>query len=193
MKSEALKIVVAITGASGAIYAARLISRIQELRSQTSEVSLIFSNAAIDVWEHEMGEFCETDFPFRIYRNHNFNAPMASGSAPYDVMIVCPCTAGTLGRIAHGEASALITRAADVFIKQRRRLILVLRESPYSLIHIENMRLVTLAGAIVMPACPAFYSKPSGIADLAETVTDRVLKMAGFKFRSYEWGNEAVD
>jgi 4-hydroxy-3-polyprenylbenzoate decarboxylase len=113
---------------------------------------------------------------------------MASGSAGYDVMIICPCTMGTLGRIAAGVSNDLMTRAADVILKEREKLILVTREMPYSLIHLNNMKLLTEAGAIICPASPSFYSKPQTMDEVVMTVVDRVLKLAGFDFSSFHWG-----
>ena len=126
-----------------------------------------------------------------FYQPGNFFAPMASGSAGYDAMIVCPCTMGTLGRIAAGVSSDLLTRAADVMLKERKKLILVPREAPFSLIHLNNMKLLTEAGAIICPASPSFYSKPATIEDVAMTVVDRVLALAGFDLESYAWGSSS--
>jgi 4-hydroxy-3-polyprenylbenzoate decarboxylase len=114
---------------------------------------------------------------------------MSSGSAGYKTMIICPCTVGTMGRIAAGLANDLITRAADVMLKERGKLILVLREMPYSLIHINNMKTLTEAGAIIFPASPSFYSKPQTIEEVVATVTDRVLDLAGFNVNRYRWGS----
>ena len=117
-------------------------------------------------------------------------APFASGSAKFDTMIVCPCSMGVLGRIASGMSNDLTTRAADVILKERRRLILVLRDTPFSLIHINNMKLVTEAGGIICPASPSFYSKPQTFEELAATVIDRVLDLVGFELDTYRWGAE---
>ena len=114
-------------------------------------------------------------------------APFASGSARYGTMIVCPCSMGMLGRIASGISSDLSTRAADVILKERRKLILVLRETPYNLIHINNMKTITEAGGIICPATPSFYSKPASIEELSLTVVDRVLDLAGFDLSTYRW------
>lgn len=115
-------------------------------------------------------------------------APFASGSARYDAMIVCPCSMGLMGRIAQGVSNDLTTRAADVMLKERRRLILVPRDAPYNLIHLENMRALTLAGAIICPASPSFYSRPQTIEEVAATVVDRVIDLAGLEISSYRWG-----
>jgi 4-hydroxy-3-polyprenylbenzoate decarboxylase len=115
-------------------------------------------------------------------------APFASGSAKYNTLIICPCSMGTLARIATGISNDLITRAADVILKERRKLILVTRDTPLSLIHINNMKTVTEAGAIICPATPSFYSKPQTIEEVAATVIDRVIDLAGLEQVSYRWG-----
>jgi 4-hydroxy-3-polyprenylbenzoate decarboxylase len=120
----------------------------------------------------------------------NFMAPFASGSAKFDTMIVCPCSMGLMGRIAAGVSDDLPTRAADVILKERRKLILVLRDTPYSLIHINNMKLLTEAGAVICPATPSFYSKPNSFEELAATVVDRVLDLSGFDLKSYRWSEK---
>ncbi len=181
------KIVIGITGASGAIYAKLLLEKLLSLEDQIRDCSLIFSANAKDVWNYELGAFDPESLPFKIYDPNDFFAPMASGSSGYDTMIICPCTMGTLGRIASGVSTDLMTRAADVMLKERKKLILVPREAPYSLIHLNNMKLLTEAGAILCPASPSFYSKPSTIEELVATVIDRVLALAGFEFGSFSW------
>jgi 4-hydroxy-3-polyprenylbenzoate decarboxylase len=183
------KIIVAVTGASGAVYADILLRKLKDLENQVSEVAVVFSTNALDIWQYEIGKSFEAKLPFKIYKNKDFYAPFASGSSDFDTMIACPCSMGVLGRIAHGVSDDLITRAADVILKERRQLILVLRETPYSLVHIENMKLVTLAGGIICPATPSFYSRPKTIGELAETVVDRVLNLVGFEIDSYRWGD----
>ncbi len=183
------KIVVAVTGASGAIYAKILLEKLLEIKDQLAEVAVVFSSNAKDIWKFELNEDFSPESPFRVYEKNDFYAPFASGSSKVDTMIVCPCSMGTLGRIAHGVSDDLITRAADVILKERRKLIVVPRETPYSLIHIENMKLITLAGGVICPATPSFYSKPNSIEELAETVVERVLNLAGFVVDSYQWGN----
>lgn len=182
------KIVVAVTGASGSVYASILFEKLRELKDQVEEVGVVFSSNALDIWKYELDHEFVIREPFRVFEKGDFYAPFASGSSKFDTMIVCPCSMGTLGRIAGGVSDDLITRAADVMLKERRRLILVPRETPYSLIHIENMKTVTLAGGIICPATPSFYSKPKTIEEAAETVIDRVLNLAGFDLASFEWG-----
>ena len=118
-------------------------------------------------------------------------APFASGSARYDTMIVCPCSMGLLARIAHGFSADLTTRAADVILKERRKLIVVPREAPFNLIHLNNMKIITEAGGIICPATPSYYSKPQTIEELAATVVDRVLDLAGFDLKSFRWGTDS--
>jgi 4-hydroxy-3-polyprenylbenzoate decarboxylase len=183
-----LKIIIGITGASGAIYGKLLLDKVKCLEDQVEECGVIFSDNARAVWAYELGSFDEKQIPFRVYRPDDFFSPMASGSAGYDVMIVCPCTMGTLGRIASGVSSDLLTRAADVILKERKKLILVPREMPYNLIHLNNMKLLTEAGTIICPASPSFYSKPQSIEESIMTVIDRVLILAGFEFPSFHWG-----
>ena len=183
------KIIVAVTGASGSIYAQILFEKLLEIKEQIDEVAVVFSKNAKDIWKHELNEDFNPDSSFNVYEKDNFYAPFASGSSKFDTLIICPCSMGTLGRIAHGISDDLITRAADVVLKERRKLILVPRETPYNLIHIENMKLITLAGGVICPATPSFYSNPKTIEELAETVVERVLNLAGFDVDSFQWGN----
>lgn len=183
------KLVLAVSGASGSIYAHLLIRRLTEIPEQLDDVGLVFSGSAKQVWEHELQNRDFENLPFRIWDNTNFYAPFASGSAGFDTMIVCPCSMGMLGRIAGGISDDLITRAADVVLKERRKLILCLRETPYNLVHIRNMETITLAGGIVCPATPSYYSLPQDIEELALTVVDRILDLAGFKIESKRWHN----
>jgi 4-hydroxy-3-polyprenylbenzoate decarboxylase len=124
------------------------------------------------------------------YEKTDFNAPFASGSGKFDTMIIIPCSMGTLGRIATGISNDLVSRAADVILKEKRKLICVVRETPYNLIHIRNMETVTLAGAVICPATPSFYSRPETIEEAAMTVVDRVLDLAGFDIKAYRWGGD---
>jgi flavin prenyltransferase len=182
------KIVVAVSGASGAVYARILFEELQKLQNNLSEVAVIFSDNASDIWEFEEGYLFEPVFPFKLYHKNDFNAPFASGSSSFDTMIICPCSMGILARIAAGISDDLITRCADVMLKERRHLILVPRETPLNLIHIENMRTITLSGGLVCPAIPSFYSKPLNLYDALKTVIFRVLSLAGFENDSYKWG-----
>lgn len=174
-----MKIVVAITGASGSLYAHLLLKKLEELSDQYERVDLIFSETAKPVWKYELPEIPTDHYSFKQFDPDNFFAPMASGSAGYDCMIVIPCTMGTMARIATGEASDLISRSADVILKERGRLILVTREAPLSLIHLQNMLTITEAGGIICPANPSFYSMPKTIEDLANTVVNRALRLTG--------------
>lgn len=182
------KLIIGITGASGSIYGKLLLERVVGLASQLQDVSVIFSDNARAVWEYELGPVDVASIPFTIYKPHDFFAPMASGSSGYSAMIICPCSMGTLGRIASGVSDDLMTRSADVMLKERRRLILVPREAPYNLIHLNNMKLLTEAGAVICPASPSFYSKPATIDELVLTVVDRALSLAGLEVDSYRWG-----
>lgn len=184
---EKRKIVIAITGASGAIYAELLLKFLSK-QENNLEVGVIMSDNAKTVWQHELNNENFNDFPFTFYHKNDFNAPFASGSAKYDTMIVIPCSMGTLGRIANGISNDLLTRSADVILKERRKLVLVAREMPYNLIHINNMKTVTEAGGIICPATPSFYSQPTSIEAVAKTVVDRVIDLIGLDSKSYRWG-----
>ncbi|MDP9048284.1 MAG: UbiX family flavin prenyltransferase [Bacteroidota bacterium] len=181
------KIVVAITGASGAIYARLLLNKLQQLREQINEVAVVMSDNAKEVWKFELDNEDFNQFPYKFYAKNDFMAPFASGSAKFDTMIIVPCSMGTLGRIASGVSDDLISRAADVMLKERRKLILVVRDMPFNLIHIRNMQTITEAGSIICPAIPSFYSKPKTIEELAMTVVDRVIDLIGLDNESYRW------
>jgi 4-hydroxy-3-polyprenylbenzoate decarboxylase len=191
MEVKKQKIVVAITGASGAIYAKVLMSKLQALSNQVETVGVVMSDNAKDVWKFELGDQAFEKMPFNNYGKNDFFAPFASGSAGYSVMIVCPCSMGTLARIASGVSNDLTTRAADVMLKERRKLILVVRETPLNLIHINNMKAVTEAGGIICPASPSFYSLPQSMEEMAATVVDRALNLAGLDPGAYQWGGES--
>ncbi len=182
------KLIVAITGASGSIYAKVLLDKLTLLSNQVEHIGVIMSNNAKDVWKHELGN---EDFrkytEFTFYDQNNFYAPFASGSAKYNTMIICPCSMGTMARIASGISNDLTTRAADVILKERRKLILMIRDTPYSLIHINNMQTITQSGGIICPASPSFYSNPKTFEELASTVVDRALDLAGIEIKSYRW------
>ncbi len=185
------KIVIAITGASGAIYAKLLLDALLNLRQAKGdnffEIGVILSDNAKTVWEHELENQEYSNYAVNFYNKNDFNAPFASGSAKYDTMVIIPCSMGTLGRIATGISNDLITRAADVMLKERRKLILVARETPYNLIHINNMKLVTEAGGIICPATPSFYSLPKTVEEVAQTVVNRVIDLMDFENESYRW------
>jgi 4-hydroxy-3-polyprenylbenzoate decarboxylase len=180
------KIIIAIAGASGSIYAKLLLDALTIHKNIT--VGVLMSDNAKSIWESEIGNQDYKNYPFTFYNKNDFNAPFASGSAKYDTMIILPCSMGTLGRIANGISNDLLTRAADVILKERRKLILVARETPYSLIHINNMKLVTECGGIICPATPSFYSNPTTIEELAKTVVDRVLDLMNIENTSFRWG-----
>jgi len=184
------KIVVAVAGSSGSIYAKVLFDKLAALRPQWQAVGVVLSDNAVVNWELEVGPPDFDGYPFDFYPKNDFYAPFASGSAQYDTMIVCPCSMGMLARIASGVSNDLVTRAADVVLKERRRLILVPRDTPLSLIHIRNMQTVTEAGGIICPASPSFYSRPATLEAVAATVVDRVLDLAGFDLSSYRWGEQ---
>src|SRR5215475_366910 len=183
------KIVVSITGASGSIYAKLLLEKMTDIKEQWSDVAVTMTENAREVWRTELENESYKQLPFRIFTTTDFSAPFASGSGQYDTMIIIPCSMGTLGRIASGISNDLITRAADVVLKEKRKLICVVRESPYSLIHIRNMETVTLAGGIICPATPSFYSLPKTIEEVAATVVDRVLDLAGLDISTFRWGS----
>jgi 4-hydroxy-3-polyprenylbenzoate decarboxylase len=182
------RVVVCVTGASGSIYASSLLERLLTLKDQWSELAMVMTVNAKEVWQTELENENWKNYQVKFYRTTDFSAPFASGSGQYDTQIIIPCSMGTLGRIATGVSSDLITRAADVILKERRKLICVVRDTPYNLIHIRNMETVTLAGGIICPATPSFYSKPATIEAVAATVTDRVLDLAGFDISTYRWG-----
>ena len=184
------KVVVGVTGASGSVYAKVLFDRLIELQDQIEEVGVVFSTNAREVWKLELGNSDFEKLPFKVYNSMDFMAPFASGSAKYETMIICPCSMGTMARVATGVSNDLMTRAADVILKERRKLILVPRDTPYSLIHINNMKTITEAGGIIAPASPSFYSNPTNFEDLAKTVVDRVLDLAGFDLQSYRWSEK---
>ncbi|MBC7865091.1 MAG: UbiX family flavin prenyltransferase [Bacteroidia bacterium] len=184
------KIVVAVTGASGSIYAKVLLQKLSLLKDQVDACGLIMSDNAKLVWEHELGNRDFEKTTFNLYQKNDFSAPFASGSAKYNIMIICPCSMGTLARIASGISNDLTTRAADVILKERRKLLLLVRDTPLSLIHINNMKTITEAGGIICPASPSFYSNPKTFEELAATVTDRVLDLAGFELDSFRWGEK---
>ena len=183
-----MKVAIGVGGSSGSIYAKVLLDKLLGLKEQLASVGVVMSDNAKFNWEYELGDRDFEKYPFTFYEKSDFMAPFASGSAHYQAVIICPCSMGLMGRIAHGISNDLITRAADVALKERRKLIIVPRDTPYNLIHINNMKLITEAGGIICPASPSFYSKPDSFEELAATVVDRILDLAGFELDSYRWG-----
>ncbi len=182
------KIVVGITGASGAPYAKRLLQHLKARESEV-EVGVCLSATAPEVWALECGGDLREELPFPSWGMRDFKAPFASGSAGWDAMVIVPCSMGTAARIAHGISDTLLTRAADVMIKERRTLVVVPRETPLSVIHLENLTTLARAGAVVMPAMPSFYGKPDGVDALLDTVIARVMDHLGLKnMLTRRWG-----
>lgn len=180
-----MKVILAVTGASGAIYARQCAERLL-LAPQVEQTALIVSDNGRRVMEYE-GERLPASERIVEYPNDDMFCPVASGSARYEAMIIAPASMGTVGRIAAGVSLSLIERAADVMLKERRRLVLVVREAPYSSLHLRNMAALTDAGAVIVPASPSFYSHPATIEELAATVTERALAMAGIDLPHYEF------
>jgi 4-hydroxy-3-polyprenylbenzoate decarboxylase len=180
------KLIVAVTGASGSVYAKLLLEKLELLKDQFEECAVIFSKTGTEVWQYELDGY-GLPAGFTQYSWDDLFAPPASGSAGFTSMIIIPCSMGTLGRIASGVSNDLITRAADVMLKERRQLIVVPRETPYNLIHIRNMETLTLAGSVIIPASPSFYSKPATIEEVCMTVVEKVLQMAKFDGEWYRW------
>jgi flavin prenyltransferase len=171
-----LRILLAITGASGSIYAQRLIDN---LDASQHEVHLVCSRYAHAVLQEELPGGLRLPPGVTSHSLKSMNAPFASGSNAFDGMVVIPCSMGTLGRIAHGVSDDVLLRAADVMLKERRKLILVPRETPLNLVHVKNMELLLLAGAVILPANPSFYTLPKTIPELVDTVVARVLDHLG--------------
>ncbi|MBX7157050.1 MAG: UbiX family flavin prenyltransferase [Verrucomicrobiae bacterium] len=166
-----MKIVIAITGASGSLYAQRLLACLAET---DCHVDVVLSSHAEEVALAEVGQL-EIPKKFSTHNDRTMQVPFVSGSAPYEAMVIIPCSMGTLGRIAFGYSDSTIARTADVFLKEKRKLILVPRETPWNLIHAKNVVQVMEAGAIMLPAIPSFYGKPKTILEVADTVVARVL------------------
>jgi flavin prenyltransferase len=183
------KLVFGISGASGAPYAMRLLEHLRALPAPP-RVELVLSRTAEQVWAHECGGNPRS-LGFDVYSGRDYAAPFASGSARYDAMLVLPASMSSIARIAHGVSDDLLTRAADVMLKERKRLVLVPREAPYSTIHLENMLAVTRAGAIVLPASPSFYARPKTLEDAMDSVLARVLDHLGIEHElSRRWGTQ---
>jgi len=181
------KIIVAISGASGSIYSKVLLDKLSLIKTQWSDLGIIITDNAKIVWETELGQSSYNIYDAKYYEKNDFMAPFASGSANYNVMVIVPCSMGTIARIASGLSNDLISRAADVILKERRKLICVIRETPYNLIHLKNMETITQAGGIICPASPSFYSKPKTIEEVVATVIDRVIHLAGLEIDSFKW------
>ncbi len=187
-ESPTRRIVVGITGATGMIYAQRLL---QQLATVAAEVHLVLSRYAHQVIAEELPEGLAIAPHMTVHALKSMNAPFASGSNAFDAMVIIPCTMGTVGRIAHGLSDDLLLRAADVMLKERRKLILVPRETPLNLVQIRNLELLLLAGATILPANPSFYSRPASIAEVADTVVARVLDHLGIQHQlSPRWREE---
>lgn len=184
-----MRILIAITGASGSLYAQRLLD---QLDPEVHDVHLILSNYAHTVIKEELPEGLRVSGRVTQHNLKSMNIPFASGSNPADVMVVIPCTMGTVGRIAHGFADDALLRSADVTLKEKRKLLLVPRESPFSLVHVKNFELLIQAGATIIPANPSFYHRPATIEDVIDTVVARVLDHMGVEHHlSRRWREEA--
>ncbi len=196
-------IVVGITGASGSIYGLRLI---EELLRTGKQVTVLLTDAGRQVTEFETGltlaeepqqcleqlkEYFKTDSGLEYYTLNNFFAPVASGSSAPDAVVICPCSMGTLGRIAAGLSDNLLERVADVALKEQKKLLLVPRETPFNQIHLENLLRLSKAGAQILPAMPGFYQQPNTVADLVNFVVGKVLDNLGVEHQLFKrWGGE---
>lgn len=181
-----MNIIVAITGASGAIYARQVLNLLID-NKEVANIALVLSDHARDVIEAE-GVTLPKSEKIELFSNDDMWSSLASGSARWDAMIVVPCSMGTVGRIASGVSRTLIERAADVMLKERRRLVTVVREAPYSLIHLRNLTTITEAGAVVVPASPSFYLQPKSIEELTMTISQRAVEMLGTEVKHRSWG-----
>lgn len=183
------KIIIAITGASGAIYAQNILSKISKLSEFIEECAVMFSKNGKDVWEYEIGKLPDfnNNSIFRIVDNDNMFDAVASGSSYYNSMLIIPCSMGTIGRIASGISNELISRSADVMLKEKRNLIVVPRECPYSNIHIKNIQTLIDSGATIMPASPFFYHKPKTIDDLINPFIERIIEKLNLPSKPYIW------
>jgi 4-hydroxy-3-polyprenylbenzoate decarboxylase len=185
---QPMKLVIAATGASGTIYLQRLLAQID---CAANEIHLVMSAHARQVAAQELDDLAVPN-GIAQHAENDLNVPFVSGSARFDAMVVVPCSMATLGRIASGSGDSALLRAADVFLKERRKLILVARETPWSLIHARNVVTLLEAGATVLPAIPAFYSRPQSVTDVADTVVWRILDQLGLPNpRAYRWKDSA--
>ena len=186
---EMKRVLIAVTGASGAIYARKVVERLASV-AELEQIGVIVSGngAAVMRCEHES---LPQDVRIRYYDNCDMFAAPASGSGGYEGMIVVPCSMGTAGRIASGVSSCLIERAADVMLKERRPLVLVVRETPLSTIHLRNLTTLSECGAVVMPASPFFYHNPQSIEALCDGIASRAVGMLGIATDTYRWGDES--
>lgn len=174
------RVVVGVTGASGQIYAKKILERLSKI--ENIDLDIVFTDTGMQVFSDEIGEEPEIlheQYGANILDNHGYYNRNASGSNAADVMIIIPCTMGTVGRIAHGTTTDLLSRIAEVQLKERKKLIIVPRETPLSLIHLRNLTTLTEAGAIIAPACPAFYNNPNTIEELADQFAERIISMSG--------------
>ena len=183
-----MKLVLAATGASGSIYLQRLLDQIDPA---AHEVHLVMSDYAKRVAKHELGAF-KVPKGITQHGENDMNVPYVSGSAKFDAMVIVPCSMSTVGRIATGSGDTALLRGADVFLKERRKLIVVPRETPWSLIHARNVATLLEAGAVVLPAIPSFYSRPASLVDLVDTVVWRILDQIGLPTsRAYRWAEKS--
>lgn len=183
-----MRILIAITGASGALYTQRLLDN---LDPDQHELHVVLSSYANVVINEELPGGLRFPPGTRSHSLKSMNAPFASGSNPPDAMVVIPCSMGTLGRIAHGSSDDVLLRAADVVLKEKKKLILVPRETPLNLVHVKNFELLMLAGAVILPANPSFYTRPETIEQVADTVVARVLDHLGVQHKLVaRWGRE---
>lgn len=190
MMMERLRILIAITGASGSIYAQRLLDN---LDPQVHDVHVVLSQYAQAVLAEELPGGIKLNPGMVQHGLKSMNVPFASGSNPFDAMVIIPCTMGTLARVAHGISDDVLLRAADVMLKERKKLILVPRETPLSLIHVKNFELLLLAGATLIPANPSYYTRPATVEQVVDTVVARVLDHLGVPQKLVERWQEEKD
>jgi len=186
-----MKIVIAITGASGSIYADDFVERLIAQEKQIEEIAIVKSTNADLVWKHELNKEWPNHSKIKYFQKNDFMAPFASGSANWDAMVIVPASMGTIGRIANGISDDLITRAADVMLKEEKKLIVCPREMPFNQIHLTNLLKLQQAGATIFPTSPSFYSKPNTIKELIGTVTSRIIDHLGIKqANTYRWSEK---